>query len=184
MRSLLVCLISVAITITADGQKKMKFSSTTSVGIAAGEIGTFAVFQTVNGVQYKKWFTGIGVGYDSYYYKTIPLFLDARRSVNKQNNVFIYGDAGYNFSWKNKPKELFSYSSYNFSGGFYGDIGFGFTAKFIKKTSLSITTGYSYKTLYNKVHVVNPCLVGPCPENIYDYTYNFRRIILKTGILF
>lgn len=184
MRSLLIYLISVIITITADGQEKMKFNSTTSGGLAIGEKGTFGILQTVNGLDYKKWFAGIGAGYDSYYYKTIPLFVDARRFINKQNNIFIYADAGYNFSWKNKPKEVSRYSSYNFSGGFYSDIGVGIKAKFIKKTSLSITTGYSSKSLYNKVHVVNPCLVGPCPENIYDYTYNFRRIILKTGILF
>ncbi len=87
MRSLLIYLISVTITITANGQEKMKFSSTTSGGIATGEIGTFGILQTANGLDYKKWFAGIGAGYDSYYYKTIPLFVDARRFINKQNNI-------------------------------------------------------------------------------------------------
>lgn len=185
MRSILICLITVLIFISADAQEeKIKFTSITSGGIAVGEIGTFLIVQTVNGVQYKKWFAGIGAGYDSYYYKTIPLFLDAKRFINKQNNIFVYGDGGYNISWKNKPKEISRYSSYNFSGGFYGDIGIGYKAKFIKKTFILITTGYSYKRLYNKVEIVYPCLVGPCPENMYDYTYNFRRIIFKTGIMF
>ena len=178
-------LITISISVTSRAQEeKRKFNSIISGGIASGEIGTFPVLQTVNGVQYKKWFAGIGVGYDSYYYKTIPLFLHATRVINKQNNAFIYGDAGYNFSGKNKPKEISSYSSYNFSGGFYGDIGIGYKGKISKKTFLLISTGYSYKTLYNTVKVISPCLVGPCPENIYDYTYNFRRLIFKTGIMF
>src|SRR5688500_853621 len=115
MRSFLICLIALSISVTAGAQEeKIKFNSITSAGIATRYIGTFPVLQIVNGMQHKRWFAGIGVGYDAYYYKTVPLFLDARRFVNKQNNIFIYGDAGYNFSWKNKPKELWSYTSYNF----------------------------------------------------------------------
>lgn len=185
MRLILICLATVLIFTSADAQEeKIKFNSIISGGIATGEIGTFPVLQTVNGVQYKKWFAGIGAGYDAYYYKTIPLFLDVKRFINKQNNIFVYGDAGYNIPWKNKPKEISSYSSFKFSGAFYGDIGVGYKTKFIRKTFILFTAGYSYKRLYNKVEVVNPCLVGPCPENIYDYTYDFRRIVFKAGIMF
>jgi hypothetical protein len=170
--------------ISSYAQNQIKFNSINSGGITAGQSGLYGLFQTVNGVMFKQWFAGIGAGYDSYYYKTIPLFVDARRFINIKNNIFMYADAGYNFSWKNKPKEVSRYTSYNFSGGFYSDIGVGFKAKFIKKTSLSITSGYSSKSLSNNVHVVNPCLVAPCPENIYAHTYNLRRIIIKTGLLF
>lgn len=171
------------ISVTAQNQK-IKFNSINTGGIATGEIGTYPVLQTINGVQYKKWYAGIGAGYDAYYYKTIPLFFDARRFIDKQNKFLIYGDAGYNFPMKNLPKESSWYSSYHFSGGFYGDVGVGYKTKFIKNTSFLLATGYSYKKLFNKIEVINPCLIGPCPENVYEYNYSFRRIILKAGIIF
>jgi hypothetical protein len=175
----------VLISFYAIAQKeKPKFNSINTIGIVKGEIGSYTIFQTVNGLQYKKWYAGIGAGYDNYYYKSIPLFFDIRRFFGKQNNFLIYGDAGYNFPYKSIPKESSSYSLFHFSGNFYSDVGFGYKIKLIKKTSFIITTGYSYKKLSDKVEVITPYLVGPSSENIYNYNYTFRRIIIKAGIMF
>jgi hypothetical protein len=185
MRPVLIFLITVGLTLRSTAQgNNIKLYSITSAGVTVGQIGTFPSLQTVNGLQYKKWLAGIGVAYDPYYYKTIPLFLDTRKFINKQDNIFVYGDAGYDMPWKNKPKENFSYSSYDFTGGFYGDAGVGYETIIAGKTFLVFSAGYNYKTLYSKVITVDECLVGPCPENNYKYTYNFRRLIFKAGIRF
>ncbi len=179
--------IAIVIFTNANAQKqKIKFNSINTGGIIIGENRSYGLFQTVNGLMYQKWFAGIGAGYDYYYYTTIPLFIDARRYLGKRNKGFLYADLGYNFPGKNKPgKEISSsYSSYHFTGGVYSDIGAGYRIKFIKKSSLLISGGYSYKTIHNKIGVTNPCLIAPCPENISNYNYDFSRIVLKAGIQF
>jgi hypothetical protein len=169
--------------ISLYAQNQIKFNSINSGGITIGQSGSYGLFQTINGAMFQKWFAGLGAGYDYYYYTTIPLFIDARRYLNKQNNGFLYADIGYNFPWKNKPgKQIFNFSSYHFTGGLYSDIGIGYITKFIKKASFVMSAGYSYKKLNNKVGVINPCLVPPCPETFSDYDYGYGRIILKAGI--
>lgn len=164
---------------------KARFSSLNAGGIIIGQTGTFGVFQTVNGMLYKKWFAGVGAGFDYYQYTSIPLFIDARRYLGKGNNGFLYADIGYNFPRKNKPGEEISfYSSYHFTGGVYSDIGVGYGIKFLNKTAVLISGGFSYKNINNRIGVTVPCLVPPCPESFSDYKYEFNRVILKAGIQF
>jgi len=180
---LMYTLVAMAIFSSSPAQKqKAKFNSINTGGIIFGQSGTYGLFQSVNGLQYQKWFAGVGTGYDYHYYKSVPLFIDARRYIGKENQVFLYGDIGYNFPQDNKPgREIFSYSSYHFSGGVYTDIGAGYGIKLIN-TSVLISGGYSYKNIRSRIGAVSPCLVPPCPENFSDYNYGFNRLLLKAGI--
>ena len=56
--------------------------------------------------------------------------------------------------------------------------------KFIRNSSFLISTGYSYKEINNKVGVVNPCLVAPCPVDYSNYKYGNGRVVLKAGVDF
>ena len=155
-----------------------------------GQSGGNLLLQTVNGVRFKDFFTGAGVGVDYYHYKTLPVFFDARRYFGKKNNGFAYADIGYNFPLKNKPgKDIPYYQSYKFSGGIYTDLGLGYKMKFINKSSFLLSAGYSYKRVSDKIGTVNPvidCMVGTsCPLLDYSkYSYGFGRIILKAGVDF
>ena len=181
-----IILLSLFIFISASAQKvKLKFHSINVVGLSDGESGGYCLFQTVNGVGFRKWYSGIGFGADYYPYKSYPLFIDARRYFGKNDKGFAYADLGYNFSGKNKPgKEIYYYTSYHFSGGIYSDIGIGYKMKFIRNSSFLISTGYSYKEINNKVGVVNQCLVAPCPVDYSNYRYGNGRVVLKAGVDF
>lgn len=181
----MITCVAVGMILSASAQDKIKFNSINSGGIILGEQNTYGSIQTVNGLRLNKWFAGIGTGYDFYYYSSVPLFIDGRRYLGRKSRSFLYGDMGYNFPGKYKPKnEVPVYTSYNFSGGIYTDIGAGVGFLLKSTTSVFIAAGYSYKNLSNKVGFVIPCINPPCPQSVENYDYDFNRILIKAGIIF
>ena len=178
------CLIAALISISVPAQnEKNKFHSINLVGIVGGESEVNSLFQTINGINFSNWYSGIGIGVDNYQYKTMPLFFDGRRSFGEKKKGFVYLDLGYNFPLKNKPgKEIGYYNTYNFKGGLYTDFGIGFKTKFIKKSSLLFSLGNSYKQLQTKIGIMPACL--ECQTYLYNYKFGYGRIILKTGVEF
>jgi hypothetical protein len=181
-----IFLVSLLIFFSASAQKeKLKFHSINAIGLSDGQSGGYLLLQTVNGLAFKNWFSGIGFGIDYYHYKSYPLFVDARRYFGKNDKGFAYANLGYNFSGKNKPgKEVYYYTSYHFSSGIYTDIEIGYKMKFTGKSSFVISTGYSYKEINNKVAVANECLVAPCFVDYSNYKYGNGRVVLKAGVDF
>lgn len=166
------------------GQKnKIRFHSINSFAMVSGETGMSTAFQTVNGIRFLNWFSGIGVGIDNYKYKTLPLFFDARNYFGSEKKVFVYGDIGYNFPMKNKPgKEMLYYDTYHFQGGIYSEFGIGFENKFIKSSSLSFSVAFSNKQLQSRIGIQPLCL--GCEPYWYNYKLNYGRILVKTGVEF
>jgi len=75
-----------------------KFSSINSIGFFKGQLPTTFTMQSINGIKYKTWFAGAGVGLDTYGYQSIPVFADIRKTFgNKPWQLFVYGDAGMNY---------------------------------------------------------------------------------------
>jgi hypothetical protein len=166
--------------------KSLQFHSINNVGLLEGEAGSAFQLQTVNGVQYKSWFVGIGAGLDYYRYRTIPLFIDARKEFGKSNNkFFVYADAGINFYWeRDKDAKQFYYDD-KFKNGFYAEGGLGYKRKLNQKSSLLFSAGYSYKKLTEEGHSFwfDPGFPGS-PYPIEKINYNLNRLVLKAGIEF
>ena len=179
-------LVAILIFSTSAAQdQKVKFNSINTGGIILGQNKSYAMFQSVNGLLYQKWFAGIGAGYDYYYYRSVPVFIDARRYLGKDNKGFLYGDAGYNFPGENTPgREVLFHHTASFKGGIYGDIGVGYGIKFTKGTCVLFSGGLSYKNIHLRTATFNPCITSPCPENINHYNYDFSRVLLKAGLRF
>lgn len=183
-RKMMFTIISVLSLSAGFTQNKIKFHTINNVGIAAGKSGGFGILQTINGLGYKKWFAGGGLGIDYYKYKSIPLFLDLRTSI-ATTNLFVFGDIGYNFSSQNKPgKEIHYYSTYHFTGGLYHELGLGYKIPLARKNYLLFSSGYSYKEVNNTIGVVNQCLVAPCSVDYSKYKYGYGRIAVKAGVSF
>ena len=161
--------------------KKIQFHSINSAGFIIGQSGTDMMLQSVNGFAYKNFYSGIGFAKDDYNYNSYPLFFDQRIYFSEKNKAFAYGDLGYNFSGKNKPgKEIYYYTSYHFSGGVFTDFGIGYKMAFIKKSTLLLSIGYSYKELNDKIETI-----GPADGKDYsNYKYGNGRIVLKAGVVF
>jgi len=174
------CLIS----FSASAQKnKIHFRSINQFAMVGGESHINTAFQTVNGIKFSNWFSGIGIGVDNYRYKTLPLFIDGRWYFGDDKNGFIYGDIGYNFPMKDKPgKEVYYYSSYHFTGSIYTDFGIGYQVPLYKKSSMLFSLGYSSKQLQTKIGVVSECL--GCQPYLYNYKFGLERMILKAGLVF
>jgi hypothetical protein len=177
-------IITLLISLSASAQKnKIHFHSINSFGLIGGESEVSIAYQTVNGIRFSNWFSGVGVGVDNYRYKTLPLFFDARWYFGSEKKAFFYGDLGYNFPMKNKlGKEMIYFENYHFKGGLYSELGMGFKTKFIKKSSILFGFAYSNKQLQSQAGIVPLC--SECNPIWYNYKLSYGRVLLKTGIEF
>ena len=98
---LLVLLISMLSAHSQTNKKNdcnCKYSFTNQVGLMEGQKESFLV-QTIHGIRTRSWFGGVGVGIDGYRVRSIPLFLDVRKTFGKKANaLFAYADGGVHFS--------------------------------------------------------------------------------------
>ena len=158
------------------------FQSILSAGLAAGSSAAKPILQGSAGSRFNKYFVGIGAGIDAYRYNTIPLFADLRRDFGKKNTLFIYSQGGYSIPFDNKSIEhgVNSFKTTDqFRGGLYFDAGFGYRARLFRSNALLMSAGYSQKNIRNKVGYTYPCLVPPCPEEIYENRYRLGRVVAK-----
>ena len=175
---------------------RFRFESISQVGLLNGETGASPQPQTVNGVQYKSWFGGLGVGLDYYRFRSIPVFADFRKTFgHSKNKVFVYGDGGISCSWvTTKEKNSYYGNLDRFSNGWYVDGGLGYQIHISGKNALLLSLGYSYKTVKETLPVLmmsyldyaaNMLPGSGTPtgqENKFDY--HFNRISIKIGWAF
>jgi hypothetical protein len=168
-----------------NGQKtKLNFYSAVQAGILEGEEGSSFQLQSINGIKYKTWATGIGVGLDYYHTRSIPLFLDIRKSIfNSSKSPFVYASGGYHFPWST-TKDKFGYANLDSKAGIYYDAGIGYRLPVLKNNSLFFSAGYSLKRFSQEVSYYTYCLTGNCPEYRQRFDYSFRRISIRTGLQF
>ena len=189
MKKLLFILIVLMISKlhTAIAQCNCKFSSQQYVGLLEGEKGSAFQLQTVNGLKYKTWFTGIGVGLDYYTYRSVPLFL----SINKEfllgrNSIYALLDGGYNFPWyKREEGRGNNFISSDFSGGFYWSGGVGYKIAVNKnRDAVLLNLGYSFKHMQEMQEMPVFCINPPCDSMFEKYDYKLNRLSLKLGYQF
>ena len=160
----------------------IKFQSSIKPGLLLGQIHSKPSFtiSTINGIQYKEWFTGIGAGIDYYGTKrSIPLFASVTRDFTVDKDTwFLYGNAGYNFPWLKDEEKMKNMDKYKATGGAFYELGAGFKFKVFNKTHFGFSAGYSLKQITEAY--TYPCVwcedyVPPSEKD----TYTYRRIILK-----
>lgn len=179
--------------INVMGQQKpsFKFHSITNVGVLTGANNAALQLQTINGVQYKTFFGGAGVGLDNYYFRTIPLFIDLRKNfLEKRLTPFAYVDLGSTIPWDRAKVESWSTSYYR-SGLFY-DMGLGYSIPIKGRFGLNVSAGYSQKVSNETSETSRwmwsdyiPLTGGmPSTKDTTYYKYTLRRISLKIGFSF
>lgn len=187
-----VCLFTATISMAqevpgaVDKQKKgcgCSYSSLYNIGIMEGEATTKFQLQTVQGIRYGKWFSGVGVGLDYYHTRTIPLFLDIRRELSSRtNSPFIYADGGISFAWANDNKNAWEPKS-DFSNGPFYDLGLGYRVA-VGKGSFLLSAGYSYKYI-KETRTQSICATIWCEQTTESreyYRYRLNRLSLKLGM--
>lgn len=157
---------------SAFSQQKAVFRSFNYAGIVAGESSPAFEFHTVNGIAFKQWTAGVGLGWDRYRIESFPLYLSLKREWGGRRHAFMAGiDGGGNFS--------------EFRPGVYGRTGVGWKVKLQKlRSAFLMDVGYSYKQLIEKRWVTMPCLVPPCMEVGERYNYQFTSLSFRMGWMF
>ena len=159
--------------------KQWKFYSVNSFGTMAGDNGSALTVQSINGLRYKTFSAGIGIGIDNYLTRTIPLFLDIRKDLlNRPQTPFVYIDGGTHFPWTGTQK---TWATIETHPGFYYDLGIGYRFP-LEQNSLMLSIGYSMKSYTEDV--TTPTFCSSCPPHEEHFQYNFRRISLKAGVRF
>ena len=156
------------------------FRSIATVGTVAGESGVRPLLLLNGGITYGRYFSGIGTGFDSYRFNSIPVFADWRVNFGKNKTVFIYGNGGYNFPAGHSDKEINSFkTSDRMTGGLYMDAGFGYRVPLGGLHGISFSAGYSQKNIKWIKGYTYPCVSPPCVEEFYKYSYQFGRFVTK-----
>ncbi len=171
-----LCLGSSAV---AQEKEKIKFSSINQFGILKGSSDQTYQLQTINGVKYKTWFGGIGVGLEEYFLKTIPVFIDVRKNLFEHKpSPFLYADLGLSFPSEKEDKGLWQTSVYN-KDVFY-DVGLGYHIPIKGRLAFNFSAGISYKKLHEeRTHLES--FGGNSKES---FEYSFRRVSIKAALQF
>lgn len=184
MKKLCILLLFVPALGWAQEQKKNNWGwrSYVATGIIAGDIGTNALVQLSGGITYKRFFAGVGAGYDPYQIEAIPLFLDLKMDFLKTRSAFVYFNIGQSLPWDNTVEtETFKVKD-NVNAGLYLDLGLGYRIPLGGAHNLAFSAGYGRKQMeWEKVYEY-PCGIQPCynqPVYTYVYDYKFGRIIVK-----
>lgn len=161
-----------------------EFSSIAQFGMLEGSAGSSFQIQTINGVRFGKFSTGIGVGLDKYRFRTLPVFLDLRTDLSKKpNTAFVYGDIGVSVPWVVKQSNNPWWGTAKYDRGIYYDAGAGYKLFIGKGRGLIFSAGYSMKKIRETQHFFTICDFGPCPGmegERFDFT--LKRFSLKAGL--
>ncbi len=174
-------LLFLPLSILAQNKKiaKTGWHTITSIGIVTGEANNKPVYQLSGGLVFGRYYIGIGLGYDTYQYNSFPLFADWRMGFGRRNSGFLYANGGYNVAGNIKNENEFSKTKDESKGGFYMDAGIGYRIPTGSLHRFSVSAGYSHKKIRRQKTFIYPCFAGNCPEDVYDYRYNFGRIVAK-----
>lgn len=160
------------------------FSSIVQGGVLHGSRGDYPQFQMVNGIKYKTWFAGIGVGLDYYYRLGFPVFLDVRKYVfDKPSTPFLYVDGGVHLV-EQKKEQVSQWNHNRYTNGWYADAGIGYKFGFQGKGRWVVSTGYSYKNITRYYEVSANCPTSRCYETFNTYKNYLHRLSLKLGLQF
>jgi hypothetical protein len=168
----------------AGAQNKVHYSSMNYAGLLEGDNGSAFQLQTVQGVKFSRWFTGIGTGIDYYYLRSVPLFLSLNRSLfNQGRTPYLSLDGGINFAWNKQEQEQWSnVLSSDFSPALYWAAGLGYKVSMRnKKDALLLNIGYSFKQMKQDQEQAVFCINPPCPPKVEHYNYQLNRVSVKLG---
>lgn len=164
----------------------IKFHAAVQAGILQGDEKNAFQAQAINGVQYKTWYGGIGVGIDNYKFRTIPLFIDIQKNIFKKSTTpFVFTDAGIHFPWvRNDQKDI--YRDSHFGKGFYYNVGAGYKINLVKNNALMFSAAFSSKHTNVSWKYLLGCGWGVCPErySTQEFKYTLRRLALNIGWFF
>ena len=171
---------------TAQNKNRPVFNSYTAGGLIVGQSAKAGVAETVNGIKMGNWFGGLGLSYNGYQYRSVPVYGDIKYSFGKKKQFFIVGDIGYNINIHEKFGEDRFFSSVKYSGGIYLNSGLGYLLRSSKKHSFYFQLDYGKKHV---TKVATESIIIDFPpygggDSYYTYQYDLKTADFKIGFKF
>lgn len=162
--------------------QQLQFRSINNIGLLEGQAGSAFQWQTINGVKYQSWFAGIGAGIDYYRFRSVPLFMDVRKTFGGGKKLFfVYGDLGLNINWlTSSQKNSYSFTNTGIHNGVYADVGIGYEIRLNEYHSLQLSGGYARKTVHTTQVDYAP-IAYDGPPGISKIDYGLNRLSIKAG---
>lgn len=146
----------------------------------------------VSGLETGHWQIGGVVGIDYYQTRSVPLYAEVKRFFGKEKNrPFVYGGAGFNFTWPTDAQRHYIYdwiwggpvtSEASYQNGRYLEGGIGCLLQNKKGKGFSISLGYSSKTQGESwVESVWDPSTSTTIKTPRSMKFEFNRIDLKVG---
>lgn len=159
------------------------FHSYNSVQLLNGSSTSSVALHTVNGFG-KKFFAGIGAGFDYYYHRTAPLFFEGRYDLFGKGRKFqLVADAGIHLPVENVNRRE-PYKKGDFKPGKLLSAGIDYFIP-VKNDALIMGVAYSRKEV---IQVVDNNVWDPVHNMITNIPmkekYLFNRISIKFGWVF
>ncbi len=174
--------------IEKNNRPRIRFNSVNQLGLLNGNYGASYDLQTINGIAVKTWCVGVGIGFDNYINRSIPLFIDMRKEFGTSSKVpFIYADGGLNYTWLTQVQREQKGLPYSTTPGLYWNAGIGIKLKSKSNIAMLLSAGFSYKQSKEIVQPAYWIMPWPIPgqtESDFNEKLNsqFRRIVVRIGI--
>ena len=180
-------------------QKECKWWIVPELGLQAGSFEPSGDMRLNGGINYKGWLIGAGGGLDHYRFKSVPLYLQARKFIgNKRLRPFIIASAGINTPvettvsksnnsfwnisiWNNvmAPPTIYTYSS-----GAYGELGLGYALINKKNRGLMMSFSYTQKNLSESYpKQISNGTIGGIEDSKERQIYYMKRWCLRISYL-
>lgn len=196
MKKLLLIAFIISVNATTYAQKTLKKSGVwnpwgvAELGLLAGSHEGNGDLRLQGGVSKNNWQLGAGIAKDDYHFSSVPMYLQARRSFStKKRRPFVLASLGYNFA--TEPDYTPNWigigggtsSTYQYSSGYYVEIGAGYAFRTHKKWGYNLSFSYTKKTMTEKYSgsVWNGAFTD---NNTTENTFLMNRYALRIGIRF
>jgi hypothetical protein len=168
-------------------KEKPRFQTSAGIGFLAGEWEPSYQLQLTSGLKMNKWFVGSGAGVDDYRFRTVPVFITARRQGFFNTPLFAFADAGVALPWNRESTngEGFFSEQVKFYTGFYSETGIGYQLPSKKRLAVQFSAGYSFRTIKEKVTI--PMLwsgTWPTPNSEVIYRHRFHLVTARAAVSF
>lgn len=168
-------------------QGTWKYRSRVTAGVLAGEAGRAFQAQWINGLQNKNNLLALGVGYDAYLYKSMPLFVSLNHYLPAAGPLYLTLKAGPQL-FVNR-RQFYNEAEYHLDKawpGFYWAGGAGYEWKWeqAKVKGLLFEFSYSGKRLKQRVSSNGICMDPPCQIQKETYEYNTHNWSFLVGMIF
>lgn len=172
----------------AQPKEKIHYIGSVQTGAIIGKAYTPLTIQTVQGIAYKNWQTGLGIAYDPYGFPSLPVFAHVAYSLNaKKKSPFVYGDGGISI-----PLNIGDRLPLHQSDGQiwhvlhvapYFETGIGYKFPVSKKNAITFNAGYSFKQF--KYTERNYYWDGTKDTYNSDmFSFNYNRLVARVGFSF